>query len=145
VSASAIADGLVTLLSAASVFGSANVTKDSYQVLESSACACAVVQWSGFSSGRMTHGGAGGDRRRVWSFQVRCFIRDTGQPEALLRRTWIATDKFVSAIESDPTIQDTADDLGDITGYHDPERVYSVGGATWAPITFTAQITEWTP
>jgi hypothetical protein len=144
-SASSIADGLVTMLSAASVFGTGMVSKNSYQVLESSSGSCAVVQWTGLTSQRTTYGGAGANRNRTWNFQIRCFIRDTGQAPEMINHVWTATDLVLSTLESDETILGTADELGDINGSRDPETVFTVGGATWLPFTITAQILEWTP
>jgi hypothetical protein len=143
-SASSIADALVTMLSATSAFGACMVSKNSYQILESAAGSCAVVQWTNLSSRRTTHGGAGGNRNRWWDFQIRCFIRDTGQPTAVLNRVWTATDLVLGTLEADETILGTADELGDVNGSRDPETVFTVGGATWLPITFSARILEWT-
>ena len=144
-SASAIADGLVTMLSAASVFGPGMVSKNSYQILETASGSCAVVQWTGLASHRTSMGGAGANRNRLWDFQIRCFIRDTGQPTAVMNRVWSATDLVLSTLESDESINGTAEELEDVTGTRDPETVFTVGGATWLPFTMTARILEWTP
>lgn len=133
------------MLSAASVFGSGMVSKNSYQVLESAAGSCAVVQWVGLRSMRTTWGNGPERRNRVWGFQIRCFIRDTGQAPAVINRVWTATDLVVGTLEADDTILGTADELEDINGSRDPETVLTVGGATWLPFTITAQILEWAP
>jgi len=144
-SASAIADGLVTMLSAASVFGPGMVSKNSYQILETTSGSCAVVQWSGLTSRRTSMGGAGANRNRWWNFQIRCFIRDTNQPTAVMNRVWSATDLVLSTLESDESINGTAEELEEVIGIRDPETAFTVGGATWLPFTMTARILEWTP
>ena len=139
--ASAIAGGLVTLLGAASAFGSQYVSSSSYQVLESSTGSALVVQWTGLRSEPMTHGD---DRRRLWNFQLRCFIRDTGQAESVLGRVWAATDVIINALESDPTIQGTATEVQGISARRDPETAMTVGGATWHAFEYNVEILEWT-
>ena len=139
-SASAIADGLVTLLSAASVFGAGNVSKNSYQVLETSTGSCVVVQWTRLTSRAMTFGNL---RHRVWNFQLRCFIRDTGDAGAVLNRVWTATDGILACLESDDTIQGTAKEIDDISGTRDPEGAFvTPGGGTWLPVEFNVAVVE---
>jgi len=140
-SASAIADGLVTMLSAASVFGSGNVAKNSYQILETSTGSCAVVQWTRLISNPMTFGDPR-SRQRTWNFQIRCFVRDTGDPNAVLNRVWSATDGIIACLESDDTIQNTAQSLNSISGTRDPESAFTVGGATWLPFDIGIEVNE---
>ncbi len=129
-SASAIADGLVTNLSAASVFGNGCVSKTSYQILESSACQAAIVQWARLKSEAITFGDPR-DRQRTWNFIVECYLRDLGDPVQLLTRVWSLTDTVIASIESDETLQGTCDEVNTITGAHDSKSALNIGGATW--------------
>ena len=140
-SGSAIADGFKTLLSATSVLGSGNVSINSYQVLESSACACAVIQWTRLASTPVAFGSPRA-RDRLWDFQIRAFIRDTGDPLTALNRVWTATNTIMTAIEDDDTVQGTCEVLNNIVAIRDPETAMTFGGHTWLPITITATVTE---
>ena len=137
-SASAIADGLVTMFSAASLFGAGNVSKNSYQVLETSAGSCMVVQWVRYNSTPMTFGTPMA-ARKIWSFSLKCYVRDTGDPGATVNRVWRATDNVVACLAADDTILGLVDEIGAITATRDPELGYTVGGATWLPFEFTIE------
>jgi hypothetical protein len=140
-SASAIADGLLTNLSAASVFGSGNVSKNSYQILESSCCQAALIHWTRLISKPTTFGNPR-DRERIWNFNIECFLRDTGDPIQLKTRIWSLTDTVIASLESDDTLQGTCDSLGEIAGTHDPKSGLDVGGARWLTMDFNVEVTE---
>ncbi len=129
-SASAIADGLINNLSAASVFGGSNVSKNSYQVLETSCCQAAVIHWTRLTSEPVTFGDPR-DRQRTWNFVIECYLRDTGDPVQLLTRVWSLTDTVLASIESDETLQGTCDEMNTITGSRDSKSALTIGGATW--------------
>jgi hypothetical protein len=141
-SASAIADGFVTMLSATSVMGAGMVSKNSYQVLETSTGSCAVVQWTNMRSGPSVFG-ANYQSRRMWTFLIYAFIRDTGQAEAVRNRLWTATDTILTAVENDPTVQGTAFAVRGVTGNYQPEQFVQAGGATWLPASFSVDVEEW--
>ena len=138
--ASAIADGLVTLLSAASMFGSTGVSKDSYQVVETSTCS-AVVRFVGLHSEAVGFGRPP-DRQRTWQFNIKCYVRDLGDPQSTINRVWLCADKVVSCLESDDTIQGTADRVDNIDVTHNPERAETTGGGTWLTLEVVPNIVE---
>lgn len=138
-SASAIADGIVTLLSAASAFGQ-SVSKNSYQILESSGSAV-IVQWSRINLLPNSLGGS--EDARVWDFSLRCFIRESGDLPGNLEKTWLATDKVINCIESDPTLQGTVNDTRSISARHEIESSYNIGGATWTVLSFNIECVEY--
>ena len=110
-------------------------------MLETSTGSCAVVQWIRLVSMPSSFG-MPRDRQRTWNFQIRCFVRDTGDPNAVLNRVWSATDGILACLDSDDTIQGTADAINSISGARDPESAFTVGGATWLPFDMTAEIVE---
>ena len=137
-SASAIADGLITMFSAASQFGSGNVSKNSYQVMETSAGSCLIVQWTGYSH-RPQVFGSPANTRRTWRMNLKCYIRDTGNPVATLNRVWTATDNILNCLYADDTLQGTVDMLTSVEANRDPETAYTAGGATWLPIEYNLE------
>ncbi len=140
-SASAIADGIISNLSAASVFGTGNVSKSSYQILESSACQAAMVYWTRLTSEPATFGNPR-DRDHIWSFTVECYLRDTGDPVQLLNRVWSLTDTVIASLESDDSLQGTCDALNTITGAHDSKSALNIGGATWLTFDLNLEVVE---
>lgn len=135
-SSSAIADALVTMFSAASLFGPGNVAKNSYKILETSTGSCLTVQWVRYNSTPLTFG-TPMSGRKTWSFSLKCWVRDTGNPTAAVERVWKATDNIVSCLAADDTLQDTVDLIGSINAFRDPELAITIGGATWLPFEFT--------
>ena len=137
-SASAIADGILANIGAASVFGSTNVSKNSYQVLESSACACAVVSWLNFESAPAQFGSF--DARDTWRLSVDIYIRDTGNPIHLLNHTFTVPQQVLDSLKSDGTLQGTVIAINSITGANTPGEVYTKGSHTWLKVPMVVQV-----
>ncbi len=143
-SASAIQDALVTTLSAASVFGSGNVSTN-FRVLESSsACAC-VVGWMGVENVPDTYGMGGENHSKtLWTFSTRIYLKDVGSAVELMDDHVPAViDKLVSAMRDDDTVQGTAEQVVAIRADRDPDIAFTVGGATWLMIDGEVDIEEW--
>jgi hypothetical protein len=140
-SASAIADAIVTNLSAASVFGAGGVSKSSYRVLESMSGSCAVVSFADMMARPVTFGSP----RKFdsdWTLEVTIFIKDTGDPSALLNKVFTATDGTLASLRSDDTLQGTSDGIVQISGGFEPGRAVETGGFTWLPVTFRVVVRE---
>lgn len=143
-SASAVADGFVTLLSATSCLGSGNVpvdsvSKSSYRVLETAASAACVVAWNTYESRPQR-----GARHQMWSFQLRLFVRDLGNPEQTLERSFSVPQLVIDTIESDLTVQGTAVEIQYIAATNTPGDVWDVGGQMWLHFPITCQVlTKW--
>jgi hypothetical protein len=141
-SSSMIADALITMFSAASQFGTGNVSKNSYQVLETSTGSCMMVQWTSYADKPSTMGTFGQtSKQRTWNMNLKCYIRDTGDPVAVLNRVWTATDNILACLNADETLQGTVDEVTQVEGSHDPETAFTVGGATWLTIDFNVAAT----
>jgi len=139
-SASAIADGLVTMFSAASLFGASMVSKDSFQILESSSGSCLMVGWTGLTDTAMNFGNG---KERHWTFNLHCYIRDTGNAVGVMDKVWTATDLIIACLDSDDTIQGTAQGIDSISGHNDPEHAYQLpSGALWKDFNFQVSIME---
>jgi len=127
-SASAIADGFLANIGAASVLGPTNVSKNTYQVLESAASAACVVRWQNFTSRPVQFGDF--DAEDTWTFQLRLYLRDTGDAVALLNRTWTVPQKIIDSLRSDNTIQGTCIKINSIDA-NQPDDMVEAGGHTW--------------
>ena len=136
-SASAIADGLVANIGAASVLGAENVSKNTYQKLESSASAACVVAWTRFSDQPQFGAYSAQD---IWQFRLQLYLRDTNDPVTLLNRTYTVPQAIIDSIKSDPTIQDTCIKLNNITATQNPGESVAIGGATWLHIPLTVEV-----
>lgn len=140
-SASAIADGLVTVLASASVLGSGAVSRNSYQVLESASDSAAVVSWLSLRSRPQAFGDPRA-RQREWTFQVELFTKDLGDPAAAMDRQLAAMDKVVQAIESDDTLQDTAEASGEVRISREVGTVRNYAGAAWLYASLEVDVSE---
>ncbi len=130
-SASTIADALVTMLSAASSFGTSAVAKD-YSVMDSCSASCCIVTWRGMTSKQSTFGP---NWERTWTHTLHGFVKDTGDQQALLGRTISFIDNVRAVVEGDPTLQGTVDNVTDITGRRDVSAaVRSKAGLVFLPI-----------
>ena len=140
-SASAIADGFLTTLGA--TFGAANVSKNSYKILETSGASAAVIVT--FSRAMATPNAFGGfARERSWSFNLRLYLRDTADPNALLERTFTASEALMDALEADPTVQSTVVKINSIDIGNTPGEAFSAGGQTWLYLPCNVDVTaDW--
>lgn len=138
-SASAIKDGFITGLAAASVVGPEQVSTN-YAVMESTAACCCVVSLTGYENGAMTFGNS---REETWTFYLQGYLKDTGNPIALKNNVFAFTDKIISHLKSDDTVQGTAKGLGRVLVSHDPEVAFVVGGVTWLPVEFSVEVVAW--
>lgn len=143
-SASAVADGFVTLLGAASCLGSGNVpvdsvSKSSYAVLETAASAACVVAWTSYGSQPQR-----GTRHQMWNFQLRLFVRDLGNPIQTLERSFSVPQLVIDTIESDLTVQGTAVEIQNIAMTNTPGDVWETGGQFWLHFPISVQVlTKW--
>lgn len=139
ISPSAIADGIATMLGAASVLGSINVvSKGNYQILETEVPIACVIHWTDLNSQPMTFG-MRENREQHWNFLLQCFLRVTDDPNAVINNVWLYTDKIKNCLESDSTLQNTVDATGTIGAQREPNRVLAIGGQSWLPIDFTVE------
>lgn len=138
-SSSAIADALITMLSAASVLGAGNVSKNSYRPLELSACAAAVISFNSLSG---TVQAFTGTRGRTWRMNINLYVRDMGVAEESIDHIYSFTDKTLLCLEADDTIQDTVSETVEIRATRNELEWVEAGGHNWAPINFQIELLE---
>ncbi len=138
-SGSAIADAIITMLSAASAIGIDAVSKD-YKVLETTGASCCVVNWLGFNEKRITFGG---DDEIIWTHIIHGFAKDEGDANAALQRVIAFPDTILTTLRSDDTLLGTVEKIVAIRGNRDPELAIRAGGATWLPVFFEVDSQEW--
>ena len=142
-SASAIADGFVTMLSAASCLGVGAVSKEDYGVIERVATCCLVIEGFRLESNVVAFGSPP-DRERLWTFLMTGYSKDTGDGKAAMNRTYGIVDAVVAAVESDPTVQGTGEDAGVVAATREPGEAYIVGNVTFLPVHIDVEVKEWT-
>ncbi len=138
-SGSAILDGLLANLKAASVFGENQVSTD-YAVMESTAACCAVVSFTGFSASANTFGN---EWAGAYSFAVDVKLKDTGDPTLLPRKILEVLDMVMASLQSDDTLQGTATGLDRVEVNRTPGDVEIAGGATWIPVDMQLHVQSW--
>ncbi len=135
-SPSAIMEGMTTLLSAASVYGTGMVGRGTYDVLERASGSCAVIECVGLSSEVDAFGN--GQKTRTYTFVVQNFYKDTGDGVTYKNRAIQGMGKVIACLESDQTYQGQLDPqtgfTSQIQGKLTPGQVVQVGGTTvWIP------------
>lgn len=124
-----IVDGVITNISAASVLGACAVGKD-YSVMESAASAAAVVSYTGIRSYPATFG----LRERIATVRVELFIKDVTSPSAMMDYVSNISDRVVSSLESDETLQGTVEEVREVRATRTPGDVFSNGTVIYLPV-----------
>lgn len=137
-SGSAMLDGLKTLYSAASLFGTGMVSIETFDVLETCSGSCLVLSEVGMAS----EDSAWGTRDHVRRFRLDVFLKATGDPFAYRKRKLTATDLVIAAIEDDPTIQGTAESIGRLEMNFEPNMGIKIGGQDFTNARFTLEAKE---
>lgn len=141
-SASAIADALVTTLSSASRFGPKSAALD-YGVLETTNASAVVISWVGLKA-QQDQFGDKPDSGRLWTMLLDTFSKDTGNSKAVLSRTLACVDDVLGALSDDPTLQGTVNRITEIRGDRDIDRGYeTAGGGTWLRMAIEVDVEEW--
>jgi hypothetical protein len=129
-SASAIRDGCITNLLAASVIGPGQVSPN-YAVMESTSACCGVVNVTGFVSEAMTFGN---NREGTATILAELKLKDTGDPVSLIANVPGFIDKVIASLESDDTLQGTVKAIDRIEASWDPHVVETLGSVSWLPV-----------
>jgi len=140
----AIRNGLVTTLAACGPWAASEISTCSFDVLEH-ASACAIVILPG-PTAEMDPDRFGTPSRnyvRSWNLQGTLYIRDTGDPAAVLSRTWQGHDDLFNTISKDDTLASSAcaARLLRINGL--PGQFVEAGGHVWKPVEFIVLAEEW--
>lgn len=139
-SASAIIDGFINSLSAASVLGACNISKD-YRVLERATACCMVVSWTDFGSSETAFGG---QEDYTWTFLLEGFIKDTGDPTAAMVNNIKFIDVVASGLSNDRTIQGTVTKINEVRASRVPGvALQNNSGITFLPINVEVEVVEY--
>jgi len=142
-SASNIADSLVTALSAASAFGTGNVSTN-YAVLNSTSGSCAVITFSEFEIHQGVFGGGNGEI--IWTFVVEAFAKDLGDAFSTRNRTFSTVDTVINVLKTDPTVQGSVEDLVAIRGGKailGEDKILESGETGWIYMPIEVDLKEW--
>jgi hypothetical protein len=143
VSSSALTAAYVTMLGAASAFGSDAVGED-YSVLESASGVAVVVQWTGLESEPQTMTSWGRTtRRNVWTMTFEMFSKDTNDPAKIIADRKRMVDVTMNVLLADETAQGLADRVRTIRAARTPGEARVAGGALWSPATLEAEVEVW--
>ena len=140
----AIRNGLVTTLAACGPWAASEISTCSFDVLEH-ASACAVVILPGPTSEIDPDRLGSANRRnylRRWNMTGTLYIRDTGDPVAVLSRTWQGHDDLFNTISKDDSLNGSAcaARLLRINGM--PGQFVEAGGHLWKPVEFIVEAEE---
>jgi len=142
ISGSAIGDALVTMLSAASVFGPGRVADDDWSIIEHSEKS-AVVELVGFTAQMHTFG-VPADFEVTWNHVIYIYVRDTGDAPAVKRNQIAIIDRVLGTILADDTLQGTVEKLTNVTGARDPTSIFTIpSGESWLRSDITVSSTQW--
>ena len=132
-SASGVCDALVTMLSAASVFGSGGAAW-TYDILEShTGSAAAVISFLSLDRRPVAYGNPT-DKEGRWLFSVNLFIKDAGNAKTTLTRVSAAIDAVISCVDADDTLLSTVELVTGLRATRKPDEYIEAGGATWLPV-----------
>jgi len=140
-SGSAIADAIITMLSATSCIGTGAVSKD-YKVLETTTGSCAVVNWLGMNEKSVAFGNPA-DKEILWTHSILGFVKAGGDVSETYQRVLDFPDKVVTTLRSDDTLQGTVTEVKAIRAKRDPELGATAGGTLWFPVFFEVDSIEW--
>ena len=130
-----IAAAIITNLSAASALGS-RISK-SYDIIGRRDEWAAVVELRGCE--KFPH--QFGQYATQWTFDIRVFITDTGNPLDIMNRVLEVTDLAVPSLESDLTLQGTVDRLNNIEVAREPGEAIEVAGRLLIPVRISVTAT----
>lgn len=143
-SLAAIRAGIYTTLTACGPYSGAEVSSCDFGVLEGAAT-CAVVFMPSTGT-RVEPLRVGGHNTRgytrIWSISGHVYVKDTGDPTALLDRAWKAHDDIYNTLSKDDSLNSSAC-ASRLTGFSFDENAgVEAGGAVWADVRWSLEAEE---
>ena len=141
-----VRNGMIAILTGASAFDANQVSGCDYGVLETSDSCALLVMPIGIASEPITFG-APRARLITWELEVQAYVKDTGNPVAVLGNLWTIADEVRGALDSDDTLSGSCK-KAKITGATQPKGegrgpgAIEAGGAVWFPWYFTVAADE---
>lgn len=140
-SASAMIDGLIAVLSGSAIFGANMVGNYDFSVLERASACCAVVGFAGIDAHPTTFANPS-EFENEWTLDFLAFIKDTGNPALVGPRINSMVDSVLTSIKANDTLQGTCDLITGLKGSHTLGEGLEVGGAIWFPVAFRVTAKE---
>lgn len=79
----------------------------------------------------------------TWSIEGGLYIKDTGDPRALLNRVWLGHDDLRDTLRKDRTLNGQASNAILMSMSFDPTIALEAGGALWAQVIWKIQAVEY--
>lgn len=131
----AIRDGLYTTLTACGPYDTTAVSACSFDPLEGlSACAIVFTPGTDTTIEQLTFGNQSGTDYARWSIMGSVYLKDTGDPRALLSKAWQAHDDFRATVAKDRSLNNSAANAQVVRFIFDPSAGVQAGGQYWAEI-----------
>jgi hypothetical protein len=143
VSLAEIREGLYYTLQVWGPWLASEISTCDFGILESvSSCGIVFMPSTDTSFEETGFGTTDADDTSTWSIEGGLYIKDTGDPRALLNKVWLGHDDLRDTLRKDRRLNNTADN-SILTGMSfDPTIALEVGGALWAQIKFKIQAVE---
>ena len=138
-----IRDGLYYTLQVWGPWTANEISTCDFGILET-VSSCAIVFMPGGDSSFEEIGmGTTGLDTMKWSIEGGLYIKDTGDPRALLSKVWQGHDDLRNTLANDRMLNGKADN-GVLTGMSfDPTIAIEAGGALWAQIIWKMQVIDY--
>ena len=135
----AIRNGLFATLTACGPYAAAEISACSFDVLEATA-ACAITYFpNGISEIEPDRQGTYNSRNyyRTWRIGGTLWLRDTGDPQALLGRIWQGYDDLFNTLSKDDSLNGSACAARLASISTERDRFWEAGGHLWKPVEWT--------
>ena len=139
-----IREGLYYTLQVWGPWLASEISTCDFGILET-ATACAIVFMPSTDSSFEETGFGTSDSSdtNVWSIEGGLYIKDTGDPRALLNKVWLGHDDLRNTFRKDRRLNGTADNAVLMSMSFDPTIALEAGGALWAQVLWKIQAIEY--
>ena len=139
-----IREGLYYTLQVWGPWLASEISTCDFGILET-ATACAIVFMPSTDSSFEETGFGTSDSSdtNVWSIEGGLYIKDTGDPLALLNKVWLGHDDLRNTFRKDRRLNGTADNAVLMSMSFDPTIALEAGGALWAQVLWKIQAIEY--
>ena len=139
-----IREGLYYTLQVWGPWLASEISTCDFGILET-ATACAIVFMPSTDSSFEETGFGTSDSSdtNVWSIKGGLYIKDTGDPRALLNKVWLGPDDLRNTFRKDRRLNGTADNAVLMSMSFDPTIALEAGGALWAQVLWKIQAIEY--
>jgi len=139
-----IREGLYYTLQVWGPWLASEISTCDFGILETvSACAIVFMPSTDSSFEETGFGTSDSSDTNVWSIEGGLYIKDTGDPRALLNKVWLGHDDLRNTFRKDRRLNGTADNAVLMSMSFDPTIALEAGGALWAQVLWKIQAIEY--